>query len=136
MARALLQSIAGNRVVPHSAGTESSDVNPLVAKVLSEIGIETSADEPLQLATVFHHSFQYVVTLCDERSEHRPVYPFARHLLKWSVADPEALTTDDPEAQIQAFRQIRNEMLTAVKELIAKIEQGQAVFPVPYPAAA
>jgi len=136
MARALLRSIAGSRVVPHGAGTESSDVNPLVVKVLSEIGIDASAEQPMQLASLFSHTFQYVVTLSDERTERHAVYPFTRNVFKWSVPNPETLTIMDPEAQIKAFRQIRDQMLIGVKELMNKIEQPQPAFSFPYHRAA
>jgi protein-tyrosine-phosphatase len=129
MARALLRSVAGPRVIPHGAGTESSDVHPLVAIVLSEIGIDTSAEQPLQLASLFSHTFQYVVTLSDERTERHAVYPFTRNLVKWSVPNPEALTTGDPEDRIEAFRQIRDQMLIGVKDLMKRIEQPQPAFP-------
>lgn len=136
MARALLRSVAGNRVVPHGAGTESSDVNPLVAIVLSEIGIAASGEPPMQLASLFSHTFQYVVTLSDERIERHAIYPFTRNILKWSVPNPEVFPTGDAEAQIQAFRQIRDQMLTSVKDLLKKIEQPQPAFPFPYRTAA
>lgn len=132
MARALLRSVAGNRVLPHGAGTESSDVNPLVAEVLSEIGIVTSGEPPMQLASLFSHTFQFVVTLSDERIERHAIYPFTRNLLKWSVPNPEAVATADPEAQVQAFRQIRDQMLTSVKDLLKKIEQPQPQPALPF----
>lgn len=136
MARALLRSIADSRVVPHGAGTESSDVNPLVAKVLAEIGIEPSAEPPMQIASLFSHTFQYVVTLSDERTEHHAVYPFTRNVLKWSVPNPEVLATHDPEARTQAFREVRDQMLIGVKELMNRIEQSQAPFSFSHRAAA
>lgn len=95
--------LAGNRFVPFSARTESTNVSPLSMEVMSEAGVDISTQRSREFASLFRETFHYIVVLCDPPRERYPLYPFARHLLKWSVANPE-VENEGTESKKHAFR--------------------------------
>jgi protein-tyrosine-phosphatase len=117
MAEGFLRALAGDRCQPFSAGTEAATVSPLATEVMCEVGIDISTQKPRDVASLFHDTFHYVVVLSEPPRERYPVYPFTRNLLKWSVANPE-MATGGPDAETQAFRQVRDQMRGMVEGLI------------------
>jgi len=85
-------------------------------EVMSEVGIDISAQRPRELGSLFRETFRYAVAVCDEPRERYPVYPFTRNLLRWSVPDPETAAAE-PDARKQAFRQVRDQIRNRVEEL-------------------
>jgi len=135
MAEGFLRVLAGSRFIPLSAGTESADVSPLAMEVMSELGIDISAQRPREVASLFRETFRYAVAVCDEPRERYPVYPFTRNLLRWSVPDPEAAAAE-PEARKQVFRQVRDQIRSRVEELIETTNQPDRAFANAHAAAA
>lgn len=130
IAEAFLRSLAGSRFAPVSAGADASDVSPLAAEVMREIGIDISAQKPREVASLFRENFHYVVVLGDETHERYPVYPFTRKLLKWCVPNPE-LEAAEPELRRRIFRQVRDETRTKVEELIQTIAAAEPAVVTP-----
>jgi len=128
MAEGFLRSLASEQFIPFSAGTEASAVHPLAREVMSEAGVDISAQQPREVASLFRETFQYVVVLCDETRERYPVYPFTRNLVKWSVFDPE-FAAQDPESRKQAFRQVRDQMRGRVEQFIQTMNQPNGGLP-------
>lgn len=126
IAEGFLRTLAGNRLIPLSAGTESATVNPLAGEVMSELGIDISTQQPREVGSLFRETLNYVVALCDEPREKYPLYPFTRNLLKWSVPDPEVAA--EAEARRQAFRQVRDQIKTKVEDLIETMNRPEKVF--------
>jgi len=127
MAEGFLRTLAGDQYVPFSAGTEDAAVSPLALEVMSEAGVDISAQKPREVSSLFRESFHYVVVLCDAPRERYPLYPFARNLLKWPVSDPE-IAAGGPEAKKQAFRQVRDQMKGRVEELLQTMNQPASAF--------
>jgi len=117
MAEGFLRVLGGDRYLSASAGTEATGVDPLATEVMSEVGIDISTESAGQLASLFRETFHCVVALCDEPRERYPLFPFTRKLLRWSVPDPE-VAAKGPEAQKQAFRQVRDQLRSRVEEMI------------------
>lgn len=128
MAEGFLRALAGEQYIPLSAGTEAAEVHPLALEVMAEAGVDISAQQPREIASLFRDTFNCVVVLCDETRERYPVYPFTRNLIKWSVPDPE-FAVQDPVAKKQAFRQIRDQMRGRVEQLIQTMNQPNSSFP-------
>jgi len=135
MAARLLGALGDEEFIPYSAGTEAADVHPLVKEVMQEIGIDISTQMPVQIAALFRDTFHCVVSLCDERRERYPLFPFTRKILRWSVPDPEAVS-GGPEAKEQAFRQVREELTNRVQELAETLTKRKRAMPVAHAAAA
>jgi arsenate reductase len=135
MAEGFLRVLAGDRFIPRSAGTESLDVNPLALEVMSELGIDISAQQPRDIPSLFRETFRCAVTMSDAPRERYPVYPFTRNLQKWSVPDPE-VATGGPDARKKAYRQARDEIKGRVEELIGKTNQPASIVAKSHAAAA
>jgi len=127
MAEGFVHALAGNRLIPFSAGTESADVSPLAAEVMSEAGVDISVQQPHDVASPFRETFRYAVALCDEPRERHPLYPFTPNLFTWSVSDPD-VATGEPEARKQVFRQVRDQIRSRVEELIETMNRPESAF--------
>ncbi|MGD1212451.1 MAG: arsenate reductase ArsC [Candidatus Acidiferrales bacterium] len=135
IAEGFLRVLAGNRFIPHSAGTESADVSPLAVEVMSEVGIDISTQRPREVASLFRETFRYAVAVCDEPRERYPLFPFTPNLLRWSVSDPE-VATGGLEARKQMFREVRDQIRGMVEELIETMNQPDSAFAKAHAAAA
>jgi len=127
MAEGFLRALAGNQFIPVSVGTEAAGLSPPAIEVMSEAGIDISTQEPRDVASVFGQTFPYVVVLCDEPREGRPLYPFTPNLIRWSVSDPE-IVTGGPEARRQSFRQVRDQIRGMVEEFTETMNQPANAF--------
>ncbi len=127
IAEGFFRFLVGNQSIPFSAGTDAKGVSPLAVEVMSEAGIDISTQKPRETASLFRENFQYVVALGDESRERYPLFPFTPNLLKWSVRDPE-VGTDEPEARKQAFRQVRDQIRSMVKDLVEMMNQPVSAF--------
>ena len=135
IAEGLLRSVAGDRFIPVSAGADADWVSPLAAEVMREVGIDISAQKPREVTSLFHDTFHCVIVMCDESCQRYPVYPFARKMFKWAMADPEIVATE-PEARKREFRKVRDQMRNKVEEFVATMSQTGGAPASSYPAAA
>jgi arsenate reductase len=126
MAEAFFRDLAGDDFAACSAGTETAIVSPLAKEVMFELGIDISAQKPNGVTAIFRQPFHYVVALCDAPRERYPLYPFARMVLRWSVADPDA-ATGGPIEQKQVFRQVRDELRERVGEFVQTLRSEYGV---------
>src|ERR1043165_4640931 len=78
MAEAFLNQICGHEFEAYSAGLEPGTLNPIVVKVMQEIGIDISRNQTKAIFDIYKSvaNFSYVITVCDETSAERcPIYP-------------------------------------------------------------
>jgi len=116
MAAALLDHYAAGSVRVRSAGSAPADeINPAVARVMSELGIDVTAERPKRLTDDFAKEADVIVTMgCGDAC---PVFPGKRYL-DWEL--------DDPAGQDDAtVRRIRDEIGERVKGLLAELVGGQ-----------
>ncbi|MBW3548103.1 MAG: arsenate reductase ArsC [Actinobacteria bacterium] len=85
-ARVLLDHYGQGRVTVRSAGSAPGDaINPAVAQVLAERGLDVSREFPKPLTDEAVRAADVVVTMgCGDAC---PVFPATRHL-DWDLADP------------------------------------------------
>ncbi|WP_131741656.1 arsenate reductase ArsC [Actinomadura roseirufa] len=112
MAAALLDHHAGGRVRVRSAGSAPADaVNPAVAEVMAEVGLDLSKEFPKPLTGEAVQAADVVVTMgCGDAC---PVFPGKRYL-DWRLPDP----AGRPAEQI---RPIRDEIDARVRALLAEL---------------
>jgi arsenate reductase (thioredoxin) len=108
MAAALLDRYARGRVVVRSAGsTPADEINPAVAEVMREVGVDLTGAMPKALTTEAVQGSDVVITMgCGDAC---PVYPGKRYL-DWELDDPAGLPVD-------AVRPIRDEIDRRVRAL-------------------
>lgn len=92
-ARVLLDHYGKDRVVVRSAGSAPGDaINPAVAQVLTERGLDVSREFPKPLTDEAARSADVIITMgCGDAC---PVYPGKRYL-DWDLTDPAGKSIDE-----------------------------------------
>jgi len=114
MARAFFDRIAKGRMVGLSAGTMPDErVNPDVARVMREVGIDISAEKPKLMTQDMVDSALRIVTMgCGVGGICPAVFV---QTLEWSLDDPKGRNIDE-------VRRIRDEVKTRVESLWKEVE--------------
>jgi arsenate reductase len=110
MAEAWLNHFGGEQFEAESAGLSPGTLNPLVVKVMQEVGIDISHRKTRAVFDLFQADqlFAYVITVCDETSAEKcPVFPGITKRFHWSFLDPAALTGTEAK-KIAKTREIRD----------------------------
>ena len=110
MAEAWLNHFGGEQFEAESAGLSPGTLNPLVVKVMQEVGIDISHKKTQAVFDLFQTGrlFKYVITVCDETSAEKcPIFPGITTRFHWSFPDPSTLTGTEAEKLAQT-REIRD----------------------------
>jgi len=114
MAEAFLNSMAAGKAVAVSAGTQPGDkVDPTVAAVMKEIGIDISGYKPKALTVEMMDGADKAITMgCGVEENACPA----------ALIETEDWGLDDPKGQpVEKVREIRDEIKRRVTALIAKL---------------
>lgn len=106
MAEGLLKHICNHAYDVRSAGTVATFVRPEAIAVLSEIGIDISANSSKSVDEFSDVAIDFVLTVCDNAQENCPYFPASTLLIHRSFADPAAVEGTESE-RLRAFRQVR-----------------------------
>lgn len=117
MAEGLLRHLAGDRYEVHSAGTQSTRVNPLAIKAMAEKGIDISQHTSDHIDKYMGVEFDYVITVCDNAKESCPYFPTNKTKWHWSFEDPSTATGTEEE-KLARFREIREQIEKRLQTLI------------------
>lgn len=107
MAAALMNKTCGEMFEAESAGLEPGELNPLVVRVLAEIGIDISQNKTQRVHDVWKSGrmFQYVVTVCSEaEAEGCPIFPGQTTRLHWPFPDPSKFSGSESDKLDQTRR--------------------------------
>ena len=108
MAEAFLNKLCGDKYKAESAGVTPTQVNPYVAKVMAEIGIDLSTHRSKSIMEFEGKTFDYVVTVCDSARETCPFFPGEKEMHK-SFPDPAAFKGSEEEI-LPKVRVVRDEI--------------------------
>ena len=100
MAAALMNKICREFFEAESAGLEPGQLNPIVVKVLMEVGIDISKNKTQRVFDVWKSGrmFQYVATVCNEaEAEGCPIFPGPTTRLHWPFPDPSKFAGTEAE---------------------------------------
>jgi arsenate reductase len=113
MAAALLEHLAGDRVVVTSAGTHPSErIHPAVVESMRERGIDLGTRRPAVLRDEAVREADVVVTMgCGDEC---PYYPGKRYE-DWEVADPGG-------RPLEEVRTIRDDIEERVRDLLKRLD--------------
>jgi arsenate reductase (thioredoxin) len=116
MAAALLAHHARGAVEVRSAGSEpAAAVNPAVREVMSELGIDLSAEKPKKLTVDAVEASDVVITMgCGDAC---PVFPGKRYL-DWELTDPAGRPAEE-------IRPIRDDIDARVRALLVELGVAQ-----------
>jgi len=114
MGEGLFRHVGGGEYEVASAGTKPSYVRPEAIAVMKEIGIDISSHYPKSVNELDGHSFDYVVTVCDNARDNCSMFPTGTARIHWSFEDP-AVVDGSEEERLAAFRRIRDQIHERVK---------------------
>lgn len=123
MTEEYLRLECGDRVEVMSAGIEPGTINPVVAELLKEDGVDIS-DKATRSVFDLHDAgerFDIVIAVCDpEAAERCPIFPAERERLHWPFPDP-SKATGSLEEKLAYIRPIRDQIRAKVRELCARL---------------
>jgi protein-tyrosine-phosphatase len=116
MAEAFFRKYASKKFNVISAGTiPSTQLNPLVVKVMQEIGINLDDQQPKLLSNnMIENSFKTINLGCMDKESCPSL--FVNDVVDWNISDPKEKTLDD-------VRKIRDIIKTEVLNLINSLEE-------------
>jgi arsenate reductase (thioredoxin) len=114
IAEGLLRSFASEQMEVFSAGSKPSVVNPYAIQAMAEVGIDISQQRSKHLKEYLNHSFDYVITVCDQAAETCPIFPGKVQRIHWSFPDPAAAEGDEAD-KMASFRSVRDALATQFK---------------------
>jgi arsenate reductase len=109
MAEALANHFLGDSCHAYSAGTEATRVNPLAARVLTELGIDTAPLRSKTMDECAGQNFDHVVTLCGDANEKCPIFFGGVERVHRGFDDPSRLSGSE-EDLLPEFRRVRDEI--------------------------
>ncbi|MHC1708133.1 MAG: arsenate reductase ArsC [Bacteroidales bacterium] len=100
-----------------SAGTEpASQVNPVAVRVMSELGIDISGNQPTKVDKYLEDTWDYVITVCGGANESCPAFTGkVAQRLHIGFEDP-AEVTGSEEFVLSEYRRIRDEIRVGFNE--------------------
>lgn len=115
MAEALLNKIYGDRYTAFSAGSDPTQIDPLVVSVMSDIGIDLGRSHSKGLDVFRDYTFDYVVTVCDQARESCPFFAGGSCRIHQSFPDPSRFQ-GPPDDIIKEYRKTRDEIKTWIEK--------------------
>jgi arsenate reductase (thioredoxin) len=126
MAEALLKKYAGEHFEVFSAGYKPQPIHPYTYKVMQEIGIDLSNQQPKDLWELAKNQhFGIIITVCKKTEADCPTIPGASTRLYWNIEDPAAYEGSEV-VKLAKFREIRNQ----IKEKIVEFLKERNITPV------
>jgi len=122
MAEGFLKSF-DHRLEVASAGTQpGAQIHPIAIKVMNDLNINISNNNPKSVDKFLSHIFDYVITVCGDANENCPVFTGnVKNRLHIGFADPAVATGTDEEI-LNEFIRIRNEIERNFREFYNKLE--------------
>ncbi len=113
MAEGFANAFGRGKLEVYSAGSRpSSQIDPLVIKVMKEKGIDLTAKRPKGLNDLPPTEMDYLVTMgCEETC---PAV-LSKNILEWDILDPKGKSVD-------VFREVRDIIEGKVKSLLKEID--------------
>ena len=110
MAEGFLRSF-DSKLEVYSAGTSAEEkVNPYAVKVMKEVGIDISGQQPEPVEKYLDKSIDYVITVCDGAKEVCPVFAGdVNNRLHIGFEDP-AKARGTQEEILPVYRRVRDEI--------------------------
>jgi arsenate reductase (thioredoxin) len=118
MAEGLLREYGSDKFTAYSAGTEPAErVHPLAVQVMAEKGIDISHQEPTNVSEYLGRlAVRHLIIVCAGANERCPrIFPGMMNRMFWPFDDP-ATIVGSPEATLEKFRAVRDEIETRIQE--------------------
>lgn len=118
MAEGWLRHLAGRRLEAASAGTHPTEPHPLVARVMAEVGIDTSRQTSDPVEAHLEDPPDLVIAVCSAAAAACPTLPGRIPLLSWPFEDPARVRGSELEV-LAAFRATRDAIGARLRDWLA-----------------
>ena len=124
MAEAWTRKLLPDRFEPYSAGTKPGRLDSRAVRVMTEAGIDISAQGSKHVDALAGIAFDCVITVCDDANESCPVLPGNVKKIHAAFDDPPRLAADaaTEEAALVPYRRVRDEIRDYVARLPEIVE--------------
>ena len=109
LAEGYLRLFAQGKAEVYSAGIETHGVNPRAVAIMSEDGIDISAQTSNNVIEYMDVAFDYIITVCDNAHERCPYFPSSAKKFHHNFPDPAKASGTEDEIT-QQFRLVRNQI--------------------------
>jgi arsenate reductase len=112
MAEAWMRHLRNDDYEAYSAGIAPKTIDPLAVHVMSEAGVNISAQWAKNVDSFGAMEFDFVITLCDNAREACPYYPAKTKLIHKGFDDPPGLAKEvkSHKEVINIYRKVRDEI--------------------------
>jgi len=119
MAEGLVNALYGDRFEAVSGGTTATRVHPAAITAMAEIGIDISGHRSKSIDVFEGRRFDYVVMVCDDKSEDCPFFPGGKEQIHHAFDDP-AACSGTGEDVLACFRKSRDEIRAWIEEMFVR----------------
>ncbi len=124
MAEGWAQTLQGDVIEPHSAGTDPHGMNARAIRVMAEAGVDISRHSSKHVDDVMYVPFDYVVTVCGHADETCPVFPGRTKVIHVGFDDPPKLAEGaaTEEEALTHYRRVRDQIKAFITGLPGNLE--------------
>jgi arsenate reductase len=118
MAEGWARALKGETIEAYSAGTHPTALDPMAVRVMADVGIDLSTQQPKSLDAVQHVPFNYVVTVCHDAHETCPVFPGRARIVHRGFDDPPRYAAaKSQEEALGHYVRVRDEIKAFIEQL-------------------
>jgi protein-tyrosine-phosphatase len=117
MAEGILKFLHGTKIYVDSVGVRSTDVDGFAITVMDEIGIDITKHRAKTFDDLEDSYFDLIIPLSPE-AQHRAVEltrVMAVDIEFWHTFDPSVIDSDNREHRLDAYRQVRDQLMNKIK---------------------
>lgn len=125
MAEAFMNELAGDWFEAESAGISPGRLNPVVAEVMNEEGIDISGKKTNDVFDFYKEGrlYKYVITVCEkEAAESCPIFPGITKRISWTFPDPSSFEGSHEE-KLEFTRKVRDEIKSAIMKFASEAKE-------------
>jgi len=125
MAEAFMNKLGNGDFKAESAGIEPGKLNPLVVRVMNDIGYDISKNSTNSVFSYWKEGRKYsiIINLCDQSTNQKcPVFPMTLKTMDWNITDP-ALVIGNEQEKLEKISLIRDEIKTKVETFISQYKE-------------
>lgn len=125
MAEAFMNKLGNGDFKAESAGIEPGKLNPLVVRVMNDIGYDISKNSTNSVFSYLKEGREYsiIINLCDQSTNQKcPVFPMTLKTMDWNITDS-ALVIGNEQEKLEQISLIRDEIKTKVETFISQYKE-------------
>jgi len=118
MAESILKHLHGHQIYVDSCGVREGEIDGFVIAVMDEVGIDISRHKAKTFDDLEDTSYDLIISLSPE-AQHKAVD--LTHYIDcdvefWNTFDPSVLPSEDRDALLESYRQVRDQLMTRIKD--------------------